>query len=171
MNSGMENREALREMERLLREDLTPEARKDHEAAREAFECFKFTVEMIGGRHKKRRSSIAAKLAAQDFKAAADVIHQAALDGDAAFFKSLGRALSGKKSNTVGIEQDIAIARLLWRDWRISDKDLAVELESKGFPGGHDRLRQRIKHLRDALSPEWQVRLPKRKRTSKRKKA
>ena len=66
MNSGMENREALREMERLLREDLTPEARKDHEAAREAFQCFKFTVEMIGGRHKKRRSSIAGCGALED---------------------------------------------------------------------------------------------------------
>ena len=109
-------------LDELIRNDpnLTPEQKKDHEAACEAHAFFKFAVKATQGKFTKSASMLA-DIAAKDLKQRAERVRQAGVDGDApcfqglgiiekaakigdvGFFKSLGRALSKNNDQGLGL--------------------------------------------------------------------
>jgi hypothetical protein len=166
--------------EQLLRDDLTPEERKDYEASRDATVFFCKAVEFGREKFKKRRSSQMAKLVARFWKlAAADprkprldadasrLIHQAIEELDERFFKAFGRALSSKKKpQAFGNELDLAILKLKWEQPSISAKDAVDQLQKLGFSISNDGYRTELRRLRKMKtfsSPEWQLLFRKRK--------
>ena len=149
-------------LEKLIRDGLTSEQRKDYEGARDATVFFSKAVEFSREKFKKRRSSGMAKLVARDWKlAAADprkpplcadasrLIHQAIEELDERFFKAFGRALSSKKKpQALGNELDLAILKLKWEQPSISTKDAVDELQKLCFSITNDGYRTELKLLR-----------------------
>lgn|SRR5215813_2339820 len=162
------------EWEQIKREWETYKAA--NEADREDFERFKAAVALTRAKFEKDRSSVLAKLAAQDWKqAVADprkpslsadasmLIHQAREELDERFFKAFGRALSEKKSLSVGLDKlTMAILELVWQNPGISDRAAVDELE-KRFSIDEGMFNKHYNRIRASLPPEFQDRFPKRR--------
>jgi hypothetical protein len=152
--------------EQLLRMDLTPEQRKAYDKMREDCAFYKFAAELAAERFKNRRSSILGKLAAEDLKLyvnkglltiiqgdAARLITQAVSQGDEAFFKAFGRAVTGKKFNTFGLDNyNKAIARLIYD----GNTESGRRKLKKDFPQMEANFRVYRERLLDALPPKYQ---------------
>jgi hypothetical protein len=152
----------------LIRNDpnLTPEQKKDHEAAREAHPFLKFVAALIAKRFKKQRSAILGKIAAEDLMLvvnlglrtiitgdAAELICNAVSQRDEAFFKAFCRALTGKKFNSVGLDKyNTAIARLIYD----GNPECGRKKLKKDFPHMEPCFREYRKRLLDMLPPEYQ---------------
>jgi hypothetical protein len=171
-------------LKQLIRDDLTPEERKDYDKSLEAHAFFKFAVKATQRKFKKSGSSMLVDLAAQDLKQKAaylrragvdgkthpafqhlDTIEKAAAIGDIGFFKSLGRALEKKNSVAWGWDDlGMAMLKLMWEKPGISDKDAKRELIKQGFgcatAENFDKFYNRV---RASLPPELQPQFFKRK--------
>jgi hypothetical protein len=146
--------------------DLTPAERKDYDEVLDQRAFYKFVAVVIGEKYKKRRSAILGKIAAEDLKLqvnrglktiitgdAAGLICQAVSQGDEAFFKALGRALTGKKFNSVGLDNyNLAILRLIYD----GNTDSGRKKLEKDFPQMKGNFREYRKRLLSALPPEYQ---------------
>jgi hypothetical protein len=151
---------------RLLRRDLTPEQKKEYEAAHDQYAFFKFVTMLTAERFKNRRSSIMGKLAAEDLMLtvnrglktiitgdAARLICQAVSQRDQAFFKAFSKASTGGKFNTAGLDKyNMAIARLIYD----GNTESGRRKLKKEFPHMEGNFREYRKRLLDALPPEYQ---------------
>jgi hypothetical protein len=170
----------------LIRNDpsLTPEQKKDHEAALKACAFSEFAVMATRAKYKKSGSSILVGIAVQDLKQKADylrqkgvdgkthpafqhlgIIEKAAATGDVGFFKSLGRALEKNNSGAWGWDDlGYAMLRLMWQKPAISDKDAERELIKQGFgQATAENFNKFYNGVRASLHPERQHQFPKRK--------
>jgi len=150
----------------LIRMDLTPAERKDYDAALDQIAFYKFVAALARERFKKRRSAILGKMTAEDLKLqvnrgletiitgdAARLICQAVSQGDEAFFKALGRTVSGKKLGSVGLDNyNLAILRLIYD----GNTDSGRKKLKKEFPQMEGNFREYRKRLLAALPPEYQ---------------
>lgn len=165
----------------LVRMDLTPAEREDYDDALDQTAFNKFVAVMIGEKNKKRRSAILGKLTAEDLKLkvnrglktiitgdAARLICQAVSQRDEAFFKALGRAVSGKKLGSVGLDNyNLAILRLIYD----GNTDSGRKKLEKDFPDMKGNFREYRKRSLDALPPEYQfLKRPSRRQNNKRNK-
>jgi hypothetical protein len=152
------------EWEQIKREWETYKAA--NEAAREAHAFFNFVAALSAKRFKKQRSAILGKITAEDLMLvvnrgpptiigsdAAELICQAVSQRDEAFFKALGRALTGKKFNSVGLDKyNTAIARLIYD----GNTESGRRKLKKEFPEMEPCFREYRKRLLDMLPPEYQ---------------
>jgi hypothetical protein len=172
-------------LDELIRNDpnLTPEQKRDHEAACEAHAFFKFAEIATREKFKKSGSSMLVDVAAQDLKHKADCLRRAGVDGDApcfqhldiiekaattgdvGFFKSLGRALSKENSGAWGWSNlGLAMLKLMWQNPAISDKAAERELKKQNFSRATaENFNKFYNRVRASLPPEWQHQFPKRK--------
>src|SRR5262249_33552711 len=73
-----------------------------------------------------------AKLAAQNLKASAELIHLAAQQDAKKFFIALGKCLSGEIKSTLHDKMDLDIAEILSENPSISGKEAVRELKKRG---------------------------------------
>lgn len=170
----------------LIRNDpsLTPEQKRDHEAALKVCAFSEFAVMATQGKFKKSGSTIVVGIVAQDLKQKAayfrragvdgkthpafqhlGIIEKAAAIGDVGFLKSLGRALEKKNSGAWGWGNlGWAMLKLMWQNPAISDKDAEEELIKQGFDDATaENFNKFYNGVRASLPPERQHQFPKRK--------
>jgi hypothetical protein len=163
--------------ERLLRNDLSPEALKDYDDSIAADESFRRRVALVRGKlvrgELKPGSVELAKLVALDLNAHRWLIWVAARQKDETFFKTLGKCLMGQIKPLALDDIDLAIVDIRWQYPSISYANMAQELKKRGKKlrdreSDYSSLRMREKRIRDTIPPYAQHLFPKRKRTKKR---
>jgi hypothetical protein len=169
--------------------DLTPQGREDYDMMLDTRAFYNFvaalsakrSAALSAKRSKKQRSAILGKIAAEDLMLvvnrglqtiiagdAAELICQAVIERDEAFFKAFGRALTGKKFNSVGLDKyNIAIARLIYD----GNTESGRRKLKKEFPHMEPCFREYRKRLLDMLPPEYQYLDHRKKQRKERKKS